>query len=563
MKNILLVEDEFLIAEDNKVFLEKHGFTVYIAHNKKNAFDLLKKHIIDLILMDICIDNKTNGIDLAEEILKKEEIPIIFLSSHKEKEVINKAKQTSEYGYVFKEGNKHNLLEVIQIALKLFNSKKKIKEDEKYRENFYENIPIGIFTTTTSGEIYYANKQFLDWFGYTLEEFKNINLEKDFYVKAENRKEFIKSLKSHGSVENFPIQAKTKHGRMGSYLITAELSDNEMINGFLTNITKEKVNEIKYKNLFENSYLGILLLNSSSYKIKECNKKAEKLFLMKMGEMVGKKPYYLSPRLQPNGESSKEKGEEYLKQLVANKNTVEFEWVHKDKKGHTFPAQVELKKNNGTIIATIFDMTKIKAHQKTIEASRDEAIVEKNEHKILLGEIHHRVKNDINTIKSLLELQKLDGEDSWCVDKAISRLNIVSDLYDEIYTQNDIERLNLKNFLEKMINNIKIIFNENISINYTISDASIAIRHIRTIGVIINELIINSYKHAFDGRGEINFEIKIDNGVYINYKDNGRGFDEISGGMGWQLINTMINQYEGHVESSGENGAEFKIFFKM
>ena len=102
-KTILLVEDEALLAMGIKMVLEKNGYTVVHVLNGEKAVETVAKENIDLILMDIDLGkNRMDGTVAAEIILKDHDIPIIFHTSHAEKEMVEKVKGITRYGYVLK-----------------------------------------------------------------------------------------------------------------------------------------------------------------------------------------------------------------------------------------------------------------------------------------------------------------------------------------------------------------------------------------------------------------------------------------------------------------------------
>ncbi|MGE5458073.1 MAG: PAS domain S-box protein [Methanococcaceae archaeon] len=129
-KTILLVEDEAIIALSVKLWLTREGFApIHVTSGEKAIETILNgQESIDLILMDIdlgsgCID----GTQAAREILKTHDIPLLFLSSHTEPEIVNKTEQISSYGYVVKGSSNTVLLASMKMAFKLFNANKELK----------------------------------------------------------------------------------------------------------------------------------------------------------------------------------------------------------------------------------------------------------------------------------------------------------------------------------------------------------------------------------------------------------------------------------------------------
>jgi len=126
---ILLVEDEYLIAMAETNALKDYGYEVRHVSSGEKAIEIVKSEGFDLILMDINLENEIDGIETAQIILDKLDIPIIFVSSHIEKEVVKRTEKVTSYGYVVKSSTITVLDASIKMAMKLFNAKKEV---EKY-----------------------------------------------------------------------------------------------------------------------------------------------------------------------------------------------------------------------------------------------------------------------------------------------------------------------------------------------------------------------------------------------------------------------------------------------
>jgi CheY-like chemotaxis protein len=102
-KTILLVDDEAIIAMAEKMTLEKYGYKVITAHTGEEAVAAVRKTpAIDLVLMDINLGSGMDGPEAAALILKDRDLPVVFLSSHIEPEVVAKTEKITSYGYVVK-----------------------------------------------------------------------------------------------------------------------------------------------------------------------------------------------------------------------------------------------------------------------------------------------------------------------------------------------------------------------------------------------------------------------------------------------------------------------------
>ena len=160
-KIILLVEDEALIAMAEKKSLEKFGYNILTSYSGEEAINVYSKNKIDLILMDIDLGKGIDGTEAAEIILKDNDIPVVFLSSHTEPEIVEKTEKITSYGYVVKNTGATVLDASIKMAFKLFEAKMKEREKDaglQESENRYRLL----FETTISGfallEMIYDNK---------------------------------------------------------------------------------------------------------------------------------------------------------------------------------------------------------------------------------------------------------------------------------------------------------------------------------------------------------------------------------------------------------------------
>ena len=126
-KTILLVDDEILITMTVKMSLEEYGYNVITANSGKEAVAAVDKTPgIDLILMDIDLGKGIDGTEAAQMILETHDLPLIFVSSHTEKEIVEKTEGITSYGYVVKNSSITVLDASIKMAFKLFNSNKKV-----------------------------------------------------------------------------------------------------------------------------------------------------------------------------------------------------------------------------------------------------------------------------------------------------------------------------------------------------------------------------------------------------------------------------------------------------
>ena len=172
-KTLLLVEDEVLIALVKQKELEKYGYNVLTVNTGEKAVAISRVNDdIDLILMDIDLGRGIDGTEAAEFILNERDIPVVFLSSHTEPEVVDKTEKITSYGYIVKSSGITVIDASIKMAFKLFEAKTKEKAKEDERQLEYERvlsilnaIPDGVYIVSKQYDIEYINPAIEEQFG--------------------------------------------------------------------------------------------------------------------------------------------------------------------------------------------------------------------------------------------------------------------------------------------------------------------------------------------------------------------------------------------------------------
>lgn len=194
---------------------------------------------------------------------------------------------------------------------------------------------------------------------------------------------------------------------------------------------------------------------------------------------------------------------------------------------------------------------------------------------VLLKEIHHRVKNNLQVISSLLRLQSRKFEDSEVIEafrESQHRARSMAMAHENLYHSNDLENIDLQSYIPTLVKYLVSSYGftpDKVTININIKNIIFGIDTSIPIGLIINELVSNSLKHAFpEGTGEIKVELYPENDkLILKISDNGIGFPENADfretdSLGLQLVNSLVEQIEGKIELGRNNGTEFKISFK-
>lgn len=250
-------------------------------------------------------------------------------------------------------------------------------------------------------------------------------------------------------------------------------------------------------------------------------------------------------------------------EMVTNSVTGETRWYQTIK--------VPLKSITGDfqVLGVAADITARKLAEEITKKSLQEK-------ELLLKEIHHRVKNNLQIIVSLLKLQSrfvYDKRDLDIFNKSRSRVETMSLIHEKLYKSKDISQIDIGNYLKDLVSHLLKAYSVNTGeVEFTITAENILLTIDTSIpcGLIVNELINNILKHAFPygHKGKISVDVKkCREKIHLTVSDNGVGIPigsepEKSDSLGMQLIETLVKQLEGTVTVDNTNGTAFNIEFE-
>ncbi|HQP48354.1 MAG TPA: PAS domain S-box protein [Spirochaetota bacterium] len=197
-RTLLLVEDEALIAAAEKQRLEAAGYRVSTACNGEDAVALVRRgEVVDLVLMDIDLGSGIDGTGAAQEILTIKDIPIIFLTSHSEKEMVERVRRITRYGYVLKNSGDFVLHSSIEMAFELHDAYSKARENELRWHYALEGAGDGVWDwDVATGEVLFS-RQWKGMLGYEDHEIRNAYGEWESLLHPDDRLRSIAALNEY------------------------------------------------------------------------------------------------------------------------------------------------------------------------------------------------------------------------------------------------------------------------------------------------------------------------------------------------------------------------------
>ena len=229
----------------------------------------------------------------------------------------------------------------------------------------------------------------------------------------------------------------------------------------------------------------------------------------------------------------------------------------------------------GIIITILFYFSKVVS---TNEASLQEVCLTLNnkndENKAMLKEIHHRVKNNLQVINSLLSMQSRVIEDKSVVamfKESQKRIMTIAAIHEKLYNADNLKELNAKTHITTLVKELVGSYSvrQKINLKIDVGEVYLSLDSLMPLGLIINEIIMNSLKYAFseDENNTIALSLIKKNGSYFEMiiSDDGSGFRDVDipkKGLGQKLILIFVKQLNGTIELLKQNGTAYKITFK-
>lgn len=213
------------------------------------------------------------------------------------------------------------------------------------------------------------------------------------------------------------------------------------------------------------------------------------------------------------------------------------------------------------VFAMYYETTRIDAYKKLIHSNYKKDL--------LYNEIHHRVKNNLNIVSSMLaiqaELEDKKTQDILKVSK--DRIDSIALVHSMLYVSNDMEKVNAKLFIEKLALNIQSTLDTHVTIILKVKEIELSLNEIIPLGLIINELLTNSFKYAFMDAKNPKIIIVLHirkNKVTLTYHDNGVGCSkaECEQGLGLKLVDLNVKQLKGTLRRNRNHGLSYKIIYQ-
>lgn len=220
-------------------------------------------------------------------------------------------------------------------------------------------------------------------------------------------------------------------------------------------------------------------------------------------------------------------------------------------------------------ISMVFSSNLEARKRRALQHHLDQELREKE---TLLKEVHHRVKNNLAVVASLINLQTIKAKDDYhreLLEDCLGKVQSIADIHDVVYRNNSFAAINVETYFSQLLDGIKRLHASganDVKHVVEIEDFELPLKELIPLGLIVNEIVTNSYKHAFKGvdDGEISFQLRKDKGkLLMSISDNGIGFNDqpvATNNLGMEIVYDLADQIDAECQfENNETGTVFSL----
>jgi len=618
---ILLVDDPNSVQDIQNQLQQVSYYDVVTTATADEVIARADKLRPDVILMDVRLKGDADGIKVAQQIKRLHDIPIIFIAADTDQATVQRAIAAEPDGFLIMPLDGLELIAAVDTATRKYQKELRAQESESRIRELTDALPVVVYESDATGRITFVNATAFDLFGYTKEELEaGMSI---FQLAAPADRERASAMfRWRGGGDNVGRVEYTGLRKDGSTFPLSNLGVPIMrdgavvgVRGIAIDITEQKQAEEKVKEhahtiellnristegnratdvqsfaeTVTNLTLELLHFDAGTIHLVDADARCAKLRYVTglpdtAVEAFRKIPFDEPPYAGALREANPlfVDGSEALRvPHVAELSLTSLAVVPlcrydevigalsagSFKPHHFSQAEKDLLVAIGNEVGVV--IAKLQADE-LIKASL-------KERETLLKEIHHRVKNNMQIISSLLSLQAAQATERETVDmldESQRRIRSMALIHEKLYRSGSLAEIDFDDYVKSLVDELLRMWNVPlgvITITTDIENVQLGVDTAIPCALIINELVSNSLKYAFPDRrtGEVTVALQRANGAHtLTVADDGVGFPadldfRTTDSLGMQLVVTLVNQLEGTIELNRENGTAFVISFHV
>ncbi len=540
-----------------------------------------------LVLSDVMMP-KLDGFGLLRELRndkKLHRVPVILLSARAGEEARIEGLEVGADDYLTKPFSARELLARVSAHIELAQLRLRsereqldeiVSENERKFRLLAEAMPQIVWIADPGGQNTFFNQHWTKYTGLTLEESYGHGWIKPFHPEDQKRAwEAWRKTIEHGAIYSLECRLRRADGAYRWWLIrgvpvTKDNGEIEQWFGTCTDIDELKQMWVRLNKVMDSTPNAIVMVSTEG-DIEMVNAQVESIFNYSREELLGQPVETLIPQRFRDNHPALRNAFFFDPQARLMGKGRDLYALRKD--GTELPVEIKLNSvevdGSPKVLAAIVDISSRKLKEQKIEA----ALEEKN---ILLSEIHHRVKNNLQIVHSLLNLQSSRITDKLALEMlsdSQNRIRSMALIHQTLYQSNDFSKVNFNTVLDSLVPALAGSYRvgKNIQITIHATDVFLPLNLAIPCGLVVNELVTNALKHAFpNGKaGSISIELSQEgDNATLSVSDTGVGFTEEfdfeqTKSLGIQLVSLLADQLSAELTINRSGPTRFTLLFAL
>ncbi|MDG5766234.1 PAS domain S-box protein [Balneolales bacterium ANBcel1] len=568
-------------GNEDKSLFEKLGYNVIPAATAGRAIEILTLMPgIDLVVVTIRPETETEDLESAEKIRNACSLPVLLLVSQDQTAALQKIPESGCEGFLVRESGHDIVGAALRMMLKAHHDRKAAGEELKHKrqvdqlvKDAMEQSHYAVAILDSNRFYLFANKAYRENFCQSLEPITGKHHDEVFpnlhskWGEMHSRVLAGESLSSDrdayvredGTLDWLRWEARPwrdQHGGVGGLILYSEIITDR--------IQKEEqriVDDYDITELINRIYDPVWIIDYAGK-------------VLKVNDAVIEQLGYSRNELIPDGLPLVDPaiGKASVNNLGGTIPDRILDTCHIAKDGTRIPVELSASfitwQGKPAVMSIIRDVT----HRKKVEEGLQKLLSDKD---LQFREINHRVKNNLGILHSLLSLESFEAtteNGKQVLEDAAARILSMKALYETLNQSDRHQRINIQQYLGGLVDQMNSFFNysENVVANTGTDTFDLSTQSAALLGIILNELITNSMKYAFEGveKPEIRISTRKEGDtVTFICGDNGKGLPESvsienSESFGLRLVHMLVSQLKGKVSVERESGTTFTIEFE-
>lgn len=486
----------------------------------------------------------------------------------------------AEASLMFKHGKPIAIIGIARDITEERRARTAYEESERKYQRIFETLFDVYYRTDKNGIVTEISPSVRIQGGYEPEEVIGRPVS-EFYQDPEDRERFLRRLEEKGRVNDYELKLIAKDGRGIDVSVNAQLLLDARgrprgVEGIIRNISERKraeqalrESEEKFRTMVEHSLQGIIIVQD--YRIVYANRAFSRIAGYSPSELLALPPEKVRELIHPEDRAMVWK--RFALRISGKRVPSRYEYRGIRKDGRTIWLEMRASRilygGRPAVQGAVIDITERKKAEEKIHA----ALKEKE---VMLREIHHRVKNNMQLVLSLLRIQSRvtdDPKTAALFTQSEMRIRSMALIHEALYRSEDLAHIDFSDYIEHLSTHLMNVYKKDlgrITIEQKAPGIILDVNTAIPCGLILSELLTNALKHAFPGKRSGRITIRMSRNKQgehtLQIKDDGIGlppdFDpESAETLGFQLVRGLVRQIRGKFRIKREKGTEILIRF--